>query len=240
MITDKINPAIMKTKLLLAAATLGCFTTFSGCATNDAWTTTLAPATEQFLATGRNDYFILEPGYQLVLEGEEDGKKTTLTITVLNETEKVGDVETRIIEEREVAAGKLVEVSRNYFALGADSRNVYYFGEDVDIYKGDQVLHEGAWRAGRDGARHGIIMPGTIKVGDRYYQEQAPKIAMDRAENVSTSETVKTPNGTFAHCLKTRETSAVESGTEYKLYAPGVGLVQEGELKLVQHGLVKK
>ena len=57
---------------------------------------------------------------------------------------------------------------------------------------------------------------------------------------MSTSETVKTPNGTFAHCLKTRETSAVESGTEYKLYAPGVGLVQEGELKLVQHGLVKK
>ncbi len=230
----------MKMKLLLAVAMLGLLASFSGCATNDAWTETLAAPPEKLLSTGRNNYFILEPGYQLVLEGDEDGKKTTLTITVLNETEKIGVVETRIVEEREAAAGKLVEVSRNYFAVGADSKNIYYFGEDVDIYKGDQVVHEGAWREGRDGAKHGIIMPGTIKVGDRYYQEQAPKIAMDRAENISTSETVKITAGEFQRCLKTKETSAVEPGTEYKLYAPGIGLVQEGELKLVRHGFVNK
>jgi hypothetical protein len=232
----------MKTNLLLAVASVGLFATLAGCVTNaaiDAWTETLTAPPEKFLSAGHNDYFILEPGYQLVLEGDEDGKKTTLTITVLNEIEKIGDVETRIIEEREVAGGKLAEVSRNYFAVGADSKNIYYFGEDVDIYKGDRVVHEGAWREGRDGAKHGIAMPGTIKIGGRYYQEQAPKVAMDRAENVSTSETVKTAAGTFEHCLKTKETSAVESGTEYKLYAPGVGLVKEGELKLVKHGFIK-
>ena len=79
-----------------------------------------------------------------------------------------------------------------------------------------------------------------MKVGDRYYQERAPKIAMDRAENVSTSESVKTPAGVFKHCLKTKETTPVEPGTEYKLYAPGIGLVQDGKLKLVKHGFVQK
>lgn len=206
----------------------------------DNWTETLAAPAEKFASTGRNDYFILEPGYQLVLEGKAGAKKTTLTITVLNETKKVSDVETRVVEEREVVGGQLAEVSHNFFAVGADSKNVYYFGEEVDVYKRDgTVVHEGAWLAGMDGARHGVLLPGQIKLGDCYYQEQAPKVAMDRAENVSTNETVRTPAGTFAHSLKTKETTPLESGTEYKFYAPGVGLVQDGDLKLVKHGFVK-
>ena len=36
--------------------------------------------------TGRNAYFILEPGYQLAFEGKEDGAPVQLTITVLNTT----------------------------------------------------------------------------------------------------------------------------------------------------------
>lgn len=67
---------------------------------------------------------------------------------------------------------------------------MYYFGEDVDLYKGSQVIHEGAWREGVRGARRGMLLPGVIRIGDRYYQEQAP----------------------------------------------GVGLIQDGVLKLVEHG----
>lgn len=206
----------------------------------DSWTETLICPDETFTNVGRNAYFILEPGYQLVLTGKEDGKQTELVITVLDETQDIAGVSTRVVEERETAGGKVAEVSRNFFAVGADSKNVYYFGEDVDVYKGGKVVHEGAWREGKDGAKHGVLMPGTIKIGDRYYQERAPKVAMDRAENVSINETVKTPAGEFKNCLKTKETTPLESGTEYKLYAPGVGLVQEGKLKLVKHGFVKK
>ena len=93
--------------------------------------------------------------------------------------------------------------------------------------------------AGTDGARHGVSLPGQIKAGDRYYQEQAPRVAMDRAENVSTHETVQTPAGAFAQCLKMKETTPLESGTGYKFYAPDVGLVQDGDLRLVRHGFVK-
>lgn len=38
---------------------------------------------------GKNSYFILEPGYQVVLEGEEDSEKLQLVMSVLNETKIV-------------------------------------------------------------------------------------------------------------------------------------------------------
>ena|SRR5437899_4375880 len=206
-----------------------------------AWTETLTVTDEPLTKVGRNAYFILEPGYQLVLAGKEGREQIELTITVLDETLEVGAVSTRVVEERETADGKLVEVSRNFFAVGANTKNIYYFGEDVDIFKaGGKVTHDGSWREGRDGAKRGVRIPGAIKIGDRYYQERAPKVAMDRAENVATLETVKTPAGEFKHCLKTKETSGVESGTEYKIYAPDIGLVQAGKLKLVKHGFAKK
>lgn len=228
----------MKTKidLLMALGLAAAVQTFGA----EAWKETLTVTPEKLVTTGRNDYFILEPGYQLVLEGREKGKPVTLTITVLNETKKIGDVETRVVEEREVIDGKTAEVSRNFFALGAMSRNLYYFGEEVDIYKSDgRIVHEGAWVEGVNGAKHGVLIPGRIKLGDRYYQEQAPGVAMDRAENVATNAVVNTPAGRFERCLKTKETTPLEPGSSYKFYAPGVGLVQDGNLKLVRYGFVK-
>ena len=96
------------------------------------------------------------------------------------------------------------------------------------------VGHGGAWLSGVNGAKFGLMMPGQPKVGDRYYQEVAPKTAMDRAEVVSLAETLKVPAGTFAKCLCTAESSALEGGTGRKWYAPGVGLVKDDEFELVR------
>jgi hypothetical protein len=188
--------------------------------------------------TGRNDYFILEPGYQLVLEGGDE----RLEITVLDETKMVNGVSTRVVEERESKKGQLAEISRNYFAFCEQTKDVFYFGEEVDIYEhGKVVKHEGAWLAGVNGNRPGLIMPGAPKVGMRYYQEIAPGIAMDRAEIVSLSDTCKTPAGTFSPCMKVKETSALEFfASEYKYHAPGIGLVRDEDLVLVKHGFVKR
>jgi hypothetical protein len=188
--------------------------------------------------TGRNLYFILEPGYQLVLEGGDE----RLQITVLDETRMVNGVNTRVVEEREWKKGQVSEVSRNYFAICEQTKDVFYFGEDVDIYENGKVVkHEGAWLAGVNGNKPGLIMPGTPKVGMRYYQEIAPGVAMDRAEIVSVDDTCKTPAGTFAKCMKVKETSALEFfASEYKYHAPGIGLVRDEDLVLVKHGFIKK
>jgi hypothetical protein len=83
-------------------------------------------------------------------------------------------------------------------------------------------------------------MPGLPLVGAKYQQEVAPGDAMDRAEIVSVSETVKTPAGEFKNCLKIKETTPMEPGNVgYKYYAPGIGLVQDGNCKLVSYGKAK-
>ncbi|MBE0638919.1 MAG: hypothetical protein IH598_10400 [Bacteroidales bacterium] len=193
-----------------------------------------------FKTTGKNMYFVLEPGFQLTLQGVDGKDSIKLIITVLNETKKIGNIETRIVEENETVNGKTVEISRNYFAFCVQTSSVFYFGEEVDIYKdGKIVSHDGAWVAeGKNKA--GIGMPGLILLGSRYYQEIAPGIAMDRAEIISTSEILKTPAGEFINCLKTEETNAIKpKEKEYKIYGQGIGLLKDEELLLVKYGYMK-
>ena len=95
------------------------------------------------------------------------------------------------------------------------------------------------WHHGSDGARFGLMIPGEPIVGFGYPQEQAPGVAMDRAEVVSLGERATTPAGTFDGCLKAKETTPLEAFTkEYKLYAPGVRLIKDGSLQLVSHASV--
>lgn len=204
---------------------------------DESWTKDFAQEKADLSPTGRNPYFILEPGYTLVLA---DGKEQ-LVVTVLDETREIDGVTTRVVEERETDGGQLVEVSRNFFAISRRTNNVYYFGEEVDIYeKGKIVKHEGAWVSGDKGAKFGLAMPGLPLLRARYYQEVAPGVAMDRAEIVSLSDTLKQPAGNFANCLKIEETTPLEAGKEYKYYAPGIGLVQDDKLKLVKYGPTKQ
>ncbi|MGZ5515361.1 MAG: hypothetical protein ACXW2O_09835, partial [Candidatus Aminicenantales bacterium] len=134
--------------------------------------------------------------------------------------------------------GRLAEVSRNFFAFNTADQGVYYFGEEVDIYRDGKVVgHEGAWESGKDGARFGLMIPGRPEIQARFYQEIAPGIAMDRAEIVSLDASLKTPAGEFKGCLRVAETSPLERGAkEYKLYAPGIGLIKDASLRLVEHG----
>lgn len=102
-----------------------------------------------FASNGVNTYFILEPGYQLILEDEAD----QLVITLSNEIKVVNGTETRVLEERHTEDGELVETSRNYFAVCRPTNHIFYFGEDVDMYEGGKIVnHSGAWLAGVDGA----------------------------------------------------------------------------------------
>ena len=189
---------------------------------------------------GKNAFFILEPGDQAEFEGREENKAVHLVITVLDETKMVAGVETRVVEEREFHNGELAEVSRNFFAVCGPTNDVFYFGEDVDTYEGGKLAnHEGSWAAGNAGARAGLFMPSRPLVGARCYQEIAPKVAMDRVEFVSDSETLKTPAGEFKDCLKTEETTPLEPGVkDYKVYARGIGMIQDGVLLLTKHATV--
>jgi hypothetical protein len=81
------------------------------------------------------------------------------------------------------------------------------------------------------------MMPGAPQVGQRHYQEVAPGVALDRAEVLSTTDTVQVPAGAFTGVLTVQESTPLEPlTTERKFYAPGVGLVRDGGLGLVSYG----
>ena len=183
------------------------------------------------LPTGRNPYITMQPGRVFKLTHGRD----TLTVTILSDTQQVDGVTTGVLEERETKNGKLVEVSRNFMATDRTTGDVYYFGEDVDNYKNGKIAdHESAWRAGVAGARFGLMIPAKPIVGQKFYQEIAPRVAMDRVEVMSIDETVKTPAGVFEHCVHLRETTPLERDVSHKYYAPGIGIVKDDDFELAE------
>jgi hypothetical protein len=218
--------------IIVAIFTAGCMEI------DNSWQKEFGLGERTLVSTGKNPFFILEPGFQQTLEG----KTAKLLVTVLDETKEVQGITTRVVEEREWKRGTLVEVSRNYFAIDPETNDVFYFGEEVDMYKNGKVdNHSGAWLAGENGAKAGLIMPGKPVMNMKYYQEIAPGVAMDRAEVISINETFETPAETFSNCLKTREGTALNPlEKEYKTYAPGIGLIQDQNLRLTGYGYVNE
>jgi uncharacterized protein DUF3108 len=70
-------------------------------------------------------------------------------------------------------------------------------------------------------------MPGEPRPGKPYRQEYLYNVAENMAQIVATNETVTVPAGTFSRCVKTKEWSMLEAGTELKWYAKDVGIVKE-------------
>jgi hypothetical protein len=182
--------------------------------------------------SGDNPYFILTPGFLRVYADGND----TVKSAVLDETKLVDGVTTRVIADSEWVNGNLVEVTMDYFAIDTTTGDVYYFGEDVNEYEHDTVVgHEGSWLSGVNGARFGLMMPGEgrLEIGDRFYQEVAPDVAMDRAELVSVTDTVVTPLNTYVNCVHFEESSALESGTSDKWYSKGSGMIRDDDFLLI-------
>lgn len=192
------------------------------------------------IPTGPNRYWHLEPGFVTVFAGNEDGAHKRLTITVTPKTRVIDGIRTRIVIERQTSNGHIEEISENYFAIDRKTKNVYYFGEDVNIYNHGVVInHESAWRSGENGAKFGLVMPGEVGLGDVLQEERAPGVAEDQAEIVRTGLRAHVPAGTFKGSIQSRETTVLEPGeVEFKLYAPGIGLVMDDTLLLVGHSAI--
>lgn len=204
------------------------------------------------LKSPANSLFPITPGWTLVLEGEEESdegsEEVRLEVVALRARERIVfmtpggrrvSLLARVVEEREEIDGELAEVSRNFFAICGETGDVFYFGETVDNYEDGEVAnHSGSWRAGKNGAQPGIIMPGRFLIGSRYFQEQAPGVALDRGENLQMGLTVASEAGAFHGCVKVLDTNGLhpdEEGEE-KLYCPGIGIVRDVDVELVEYG----
>jgi len=179
-----------------------------------------------------NPYMPFVPGRTLVYEAQRAEGLERIEVSVLPDTVVVNGVECIAVQEYEMLDGQLSEISTNWIAQHK-SGDVWYFGEVSRIYE-DGFLDSlgGSWRAGKDGAKPGIIMLGAPVNGRMYRQELLMNVAEDSAWVVAQNATVTGPTGTYYNCVKTEEISPLEPEDDVqKAYAPGVGLVVEVDLQ---------
>jgi len=181
-----------------------------------------------FVAGVNNPLFRLAPGTRLTYREETDEGVETDTVVVTHDAKTILGVAVTVVHDFVSLDGSLTEDTFDWYAQDSDG-NVWYFGEDTKTYDhGVFVTDEGSWEAGVNNAKAGIIMLAHPKVGDQYQQEDSPGVVADEAKVLGLDETVTVQGGTFAHCLKTSESTPLEHGVrEFKYYAPGVGTVLE-------------
>jgi hypothetical protein len=178
-----------------------------------------------------NRYDPLTEHHRCVMRGTEDGAHVRVVTTVLDRSKAFrinGDtVRAAVIEDREFEDGEIAERTLDYFAQD-DRGTVWYLGEDVDSYENGKVVgHGGAWLYGKDTDKMGVEMPAHPRVGTRWRHERVPGITheSDRAVAILDKATVR--GRTYHDVLKVREHTRPDDEVEFKLYAPGVGNIQE-------------
>jgi hypothetical protein len=181
-----------------------------------------------------NRYLPLTAKRRCAMRGEaDDGTKERSVRTVLGETRRfhIGGrpVDAAVIRDNAYEGGKLVESTLDYFAQ-ADDGTVYYLGEAVrNIRRGKLVNRKGSWLYGRDTDVPGVAMPGNPKLGDQWRFEDAPGITIESNRVEETGLRAKANGKLYTDVIRVSEFIQPEGETEYKLYAPGVGIVTEYE-----------
>ena len=189
-----------------------------------------------------NPYFPLVNGNEWVYKAEgidEDGEPFTETIavTVTDKTKLIDGITCLVVKDIVFINDELVEDTDDWYAQDQQG-NVWYCGEiaeNYETFEGDNPNNaeltdvDGSWKAGRDGAKAGISLPGYAVIGETFRQEVLWREAEDVIEILSTSGTETTPiancNG---DCLVTRDFTPLDPGIEeLKYYLPGLGKIVE-------------
>ncbi|HKJ23654.1 MAG TPA: hypothetical protein VKB65_02450 [Myxococcota bacterium] len=180
---------------------------------------------------------------------EYEGDGESIVIDVLDETKQIEGVTCVTVRDQASEDGVLVENTDDWIAEHANG-DTWYCGEisqGLETFDGDDpeepelVTLEGSWKAGRDGAKPGILIPADAPVGATYRQEFLPGDAEDMAMVLSRTWSYGNGEGLDGlvpqdladllcdgDCMVTREFSALDPGLyELKYYSPGVGLFLE-------------
>jgi hypothetical protein len=194
--------------------------------------------------TSSNPYFPLAIGNRWELAGDE-----TIEIEVRDATKLIEGVTCVVVNDRVEVDGRVVEDTDDWFAQ-AKNGDVYYCGEEVKDYEffaGDDpeapelVSIDGSFKAGRDGDKPGISVPGAPIPGAVYRQEYSAGNAEDAArvlsadydygEDPDLDQLVPQDLAELLcsdDCLVTHEFSPTEPGAfGRKYYAPGIGFFLE-------------
>ena len=183
-----------------------------------------------------NPWFPLETGNRWLYEG--DGE--TIEVAVTDEVKLIDGVSCVVVVDTASEDGVIVEITRDWFAQDTVG-NVWYCGEiamNLEVFDGDNpddpelVDIEGSWKAGRDGAEAGILLPFDPQVGVVVRQEVSYGEAEDVIEILAVDASEAAPGGACTgDCLRTRDFTPLDAeANENKYYAAGIGLIVEVDM----------
>jgi hypothetical protein len=185
-----------------------------------------------FVHTIDNRYWPLTPGTSYRYKGVRGRTPEFDDEVVLRGTKRILGVTCTVVRDTVSEGGHPVERTFDWYAQDRHG-NVWYMGEDsLELKNGRMVKASDSWEAGVNGAKPGIIMPGSPQPGDAYRQEYYPPgEALDQARVLSLHGSSEVPYGAFTRVLVTSERSPLEPQIEQKYYAPGLGEVAERVVK---------
>lgn len=180
-----------------------------------------------------NPWFALVPGN--VWEYEGDGE--SIVVEVTSDTKLIDGVTCIVVIDTASEDDVVIEMTNDWYAQDT-AGNVWYCGEiseNFEEFDGDETTGpelvdiDGSWKAGRDGAEPGILLPLDPQPGDIFRQEFAQTEAEDAIEILAVDASEIAPGGSCdGTCLLTRDFTPLEPGAEEnKFYAPGIGLIVE-------------
>jgi hypothetical protein len=191
------------------------------------WPATLSPS--DFVARVDNRWFPLKPGSRYRYKGTKDGTPMIDVLKVTDRTKRILGVETTVVHDVVRMHGRPEEVTNDWYAQDRHG-NVWYFGEatkELDRH-GNTISAEGSFKAGVDGARAGVYIPGHPKVGQSARQEYYKGQAEDHFKILDLNARVSVPYVTSHHALRTREWTPLEPNVvDNKYYVHGIGTVRE-------------
>jgi hypothetical protein len=175
-----------------------------------------------------NPYFPLPVGRTLVYRGIKDGKTQVDRVHVTPHRRVIEGISSVAVTDVATHQGKLLEKTTDWYAQDKQG-TVWYLGERTAEYlPGGKVDRSGSWLAGVRDAEPGIVMQAHPQVPRSYRQECLPGQAEDMAWTVVSGGRFTAGPRTFAGVLTSLEFTRLEPGViDKKVYAPGVGIVEE-------------
>lgn len=185
------------------------------------------PPASSFSARVDNPWFPLLRGTRWVYTGVKDGKPTRDVVAVTPRIKTIEGVPCVAVHDRLYMRGRLEERTTDWYSQDSHG-NVWYFGEntaELDAH-GHVTSTEGTWKAGANGAKAGIYIPGNPRLGQTGLQEFLKGHAEDHFEIIALFGTVAPPGK--ANALVTKEWTPLEPGViDHKMYVRGIGTVLE-------------
>ncbi len=200
---------------------------------------TPSPVRSDFVARVDNPWFPLSPGTRWVYRRYTTVDTQTLVATVLAAPHEVGGVATTAVRwQWRRTDRRTTTVAVRWYAQDL-AGNVWWFGQHVA--RASPRLDELAtrsWRAGRAGARAGLLVAAHPRVGDGYANGYRPGVVERRSTVVSLDSTVAVPRRTYRGTLMTRDLSGIAvHRLVQSFFASGVGLVAQQTLESVPSDL---